>query len=176
MRLTQNRGFTLIELLVVIVILAILSTIGYVTFAGVQKNARDTKRRQDVDALAKAITQYRSANGTYPGGACSADNAGDWPAAFKTAIAPYMSEIPKDPFNKGATWASQTGCPGQMSNGNNNCVYCFSPDMAYYNGTSGPTDQGVVWTYQEQCSNNNIGDGNRFGLTCPHFSRYIQPL
>lgn len=47
-------GFTLIELLIVVVILAILSVIGLVVFTGLQGNARDAKRREDIQAIAKA--------------------------------------------------------------------------------------------------------------------------
>lgn len=48
------RGFTLVELLVVITIIAILSVIGITVFSGVQKNARDTRRRGDVDSISNA--------------------------------------------------------------------------------------------------------------------------
>ncbi len=33
---------------------------------------------------------------------CS-DTSGDWPAAFKTALAPYMKDISLDPLNGAAT-------------------------------------------------------------------------
>jgi len=45
----------LIELLVVIAILAVLSTIGFAVFQGVQPGARDAKRKADIDAIAKAM-------------------------------------------------------------------------------------------------------------------------
>lgn len=50
-----QKGFTLVELLVVITIIAILSVIGITIFTGVQKSARDAKRRGDVDSIAKAM-------------------------------------------------------------------------------------------------------------------------
>lgn len=50
----RQAGFTLIELLVVIAILAILSVIGVVVFKGVSASARDSKRKGDVEAIAKA--------------------------------------------------------------------------------------------------------------------------
>lgn len=49
------EGFTLIELMVAITIVAILSIMGLVAFSTVQKSARDTKRRGDIDAIATAL-------------------------------------------------------------------------------------------------------------------------
>ncbi len=49
------QGFTLVELLVVVSIIAILSVIGITVYAGVQKNARDARRKGDVDSIAAAL-------------------------------------------------------------------------------------------------------------------------
>lgn len=60
------KGFTLIELMVVISIIAILSIIGIAVFTGVQKNARDARRRGDIDAISKAYeVNYSSATPHY---------------------------------------------------------------------------------------------------------------
>ncbi|MBI4038183.1 prepilin-type N-terminal cleavage/methylation domain-containing protein [Candidatus Daviesbacteria bacterium] len=67
--LPTSRGFTLIELLVVVSIIAILSVIGITVFSGVQKNARDAKRRGDIDAISKAMEVHygKFDVGKYPG-------------------------------------------------------------------------------------------------------------
>lgn len=51
----NKSGFTLVELLVVISIIAILSVIGITVFSGVQKSARDARRRVDINSIANAM-------------------------------------------------------------------------------------------------------------------------
>lgn len=55
---SRKAGFTLIELMVVVAIIGILMAAGIITFSSAQRNARDAKRRADVDAIAKAFEQY----------------------------------------------------------------------------------------------------------------------
>lgn len=50
-----THGFTLVELLIVISIIAILSTIGFAVYSGVQAKSRDARRRGDIDAIAKVL-------------------------------------------------------------------------------------------------------------------------
>lgn len=52
--INNPKGFTLVELLVVVSIIAILSVIGVTVFTGVQKGARDARRRGDIQAISKA--------------------------------------------------------------------------------------------------------------------------
>lgn len=61
----DKRGFTLVELLVVIAIIAILSTVGVVTFRGVTSGARDAARKADLNAISKAYEVKYTANGVY---------------------------------------------------------------------------------------------------------------
>lgn len=56
----KQKGFTLVELLVVVAIIAILSIIGLTIFTSAQSNARDARRKSDVDAIAKAIETNRA--------------------------------------------------------------------------------------------------------------------
>ena len=60
------KGFSLVELLVVISIIAILSVIGITVFTGVQKGARDARRRGDIHAIAQALEQFKAQYGVYP--------------------------------------------------------------------------------------------------------------
>lgn len=73
----MRRGFTLIELLVVISIIAVLSTVGFTAFSGIQAKARDAIRKNDLNTLATALEVYYEQNQKYIGtpgqdGSCAA--------------------------------------------------------------------------------------------------------
>ncbi len=74
---TNEKGFTLVELLVVISIIAILAVVGLTIFTSTQKNARDARRRADVDAIANALEVGKAINtSTYATPALSSSFAG----------------------------------------------------------------------------------------------------
>lgn len=59
-QLNKIKGFTLVELLVVVAIIAILSVIGLTIFTSAQTNARDARRKSDIDAIAAALEASRT--------------------------------------------------------------------------------------------------------------------
>ncbi len=65
-RKKETAGFSLIELLVVTTIIIVLSAVGLVTFTTAGKNARDGKRKSDIEAVRQSLVLYRSDNASYP--------------------------------------------------------------------------------------------------------------
>lgn len=55
MKSTNKKGFTLVELIIVITILAILATIAFVSFQSYSADARDTKRKSNINDIVKSI-------------------------------------------------------------------------------------------------------------------------
>lgn len=119
----NNRGFTIVELLIVIVIIGILAALVITTYSGIQKKARDTKRKTDINALHGQVEAYQAQNGKYP----TLANLND--AAFRSAnLKGLDSAALADPTNAGSqTLCStvQSGCyayvatPANCDNGAN---------------------------------------------------------
>lgn len=89
-----SSGFTIVELLIVIVVIAILASISTVAYNGVQSRARDSARKSDISALAKAISLYKIDNGTALGvgsGCGSAGNGDGWVHHDYDGAGPYKS-------------------------------------------------------------------------------------
>ena len=97
----RNLGFTLLELLVVIVIIGLLA--GYVApryFSQVGKSETQVARAQ-IDALEKALDQYRLDNRRYP---TSEEGL--------AAIQPYLKRaVPNDPWGRPYVYRA----PGQRA-------------------------------------------------------------
>lgn len=143
-----RRGFTLVELLVVIAIIAILSVIGVTVFTGIQKNARDSKRKADIESIAKAYEVKYNNTGTY----------GDLDPTKSENTSLFSSKaFPKDPRDKdytivvNGTTANASGfrvCAALERNGDDTCAsvsntcFCKSSIQGQAPGTLGTT--GVI--------------------------------
>lgn len=91
----NKSGFTLIELLVVATIMIVLMAIGIVSYTNTSKNARDSKRKADLETVRQALVLYRSDNGAYP-------DTSDTYSAITSALvsANYLANpVPQDPKN-----------------------------------------------------------------------------
>ncbi|MEK7580856.1 MAG: prepilin-type N-terminal cleavage/methylation domain-containing protein [Patescibacteria group bacterium] len=51
----KSRGFTLLELIIVIAIIGIISSIGFYSYQGSQKKARDAQRKSDLQQVKKTL-------------------------------------------------------------------------------------------------------------------------
>ena len=109
---TPSHGFTLLELLVVIVIIGLLA--GYVApryFAQVGKSEIQVARAQ-IDALEKALDQYRLDTRRYPTSEEGLQALVQKPANEPNWNGPYLKKIvPSDPWGKAYVYRT----PGQKT-------------------------------------------------------------
>lgn len=143
------KGFTLVEILLVIAILAIISTIGAVSYSNIRNNSEDAKRRTDIGEIRSALEQYKSVNNTYPTPNVTITMGLEFgTSGLNDANNTYMSKIPQDPDfpvktyyyestdgsdyilrselnNPEPTPCNLTPTP-DLCGSMNNCNYCFS--------------------------------------------------
>ncbi len=116
----SQKAFTLLELLVVIAILALLTGLGLRTFGSVQEKSRDSRRKQDLQNISKALEIYFNDFKRYPAAAAGqiiacGDDAAEtcqwgqtWDNTSDNTL--YMSVLPKDPGGSSYYyWADEQG-------------------------------------------------------------------
>ena len=95
------RGFTLLELLVVMVIIGLLAGfVGPRLFAQIGKSESKVARAQ-IDALQKALDQYRIDTGRYPATDAGLAALVQRPADESRWAGPYLAKaVPADPWGR----------------------------------------------------------------------------
>ena len=104
------RGFTLLELLVVMVIIGLLAGfVGPRLFAQIGKSESKVARAQ-IDALQKALDQYRIDTGRYPATDAGLAALVQRPADESRWAGPYLAKaVPADPWGRAYLYTA----PGQ---------------------------------------------------------------
>lgn len=108
----KNKGFTLVELLVVVAIIATLSVIGLIIFTGAQANARDARRRMDIDAIARVIETARvPATVSYLSLPAAGFSTGVVPVDSTTAKYCIRTSTAVTALGLPTAWAADSPCP-----------------------------------------------------------------
>ncbi len=136
---SSKKGFTLIELMVSVAVVAIISSIGYVSYTSAQVNARDARRKQDLRSISTALELFKqaSSNKLYPVsttgvslccGATASDLSSEATTWIPSLTNTYISAMPMDPrSNDGdpstsgsygyAYWSGPTGTGTGLTGG-----------------------------------------------------------
>jgi prepilin-type N-terminal cleavage/methylation domain-containing protein len=167
-----KHGFTLIELLIVMTVLGILAGLALASYGGVQEKARDSKRKQELSALKKALNLYADNNngvfpGQSPGTLCIiTTQGGSWQASGCSVdmqallVSQYIAKLPLDPSANNSTqyygYATSMWCgPDSCSLSDASCV---PPPW-----TTACTNRVALWAYLENTKDPDKGDAGLFG-------------
>src|SRR3989338_9469559 len=108
----SKKGFTLLELVTVMAILAILAGILFGNFTSSLIKGRDSKRKQDLENVQKALEVYYFENNLYPTAAASLTGGLPWSSALvdnQAVPKTFMQKLPIDPMSStGYTYVYQS--------------------------------------------------------------------
>lgn len=105
----KNNGFTLLELIVVMAILAIITTALWGNFFSALYKGRDSRRKQDLESITRALELYYNDNRAYPTALPSLGTPFTNPTNSSVV---YMEKLPLDPASSG--------------------LYCYNSDSKSY--------------------------------------------
>ena len=98
-RKTRSGGFTLLELLVVIVIIGLLAGLVVPRYFDTVGKSKSKVARAQIDALEKALDQYRLDVGAFPSNEQGLDSLNTQPTGVAKWQGPYLKKgVPMDPW------------------------------------------------------------------------------
>lgn len=186
----SSRGFTVIELLVVIVVIGILASIGVVSYNGVQQQAQNIRRLDDIDKVASLLGLYAKNNhGLYP--ATTNSDKANWKAidvrtdsncfngSSQTDWIPGIDALPQSNPNTGSS-AGVNGDPGcylYASNGKDyvlsawNTIAVPKAMAPYYRRLGFRSFQTATSTQFYTCNDNVTGgaNSNKYDITQDYY-------
>lgn len=104
----NQSGFTLIEILIVVAIVGMLATVVFTSLSQARAKARDSKRKEDLVQLQKALEIYYNTNNGYPNtndtwwgatGSCGGSHGYSGATGYIPGLAPnFVGQLPADPL------------------------------------------------------------------------------
>lgn len=119
----MKRGFTIIELLVVMAIIAMLASIMFVVFSGLQAKSRDTRRLEDVREIEKALSLYYIDGNRYPQAVTPVTITGSDAVSTALVNAGAIAAVPADPVSPEYNYTYQATTTGSYV-----ITYCIETD------------------------------------------------
>lgn len=172
-------GFTIVELVIVVVVLGILAAIVVLSYRGIQNQAHDLKRRDDIKTVEAALEYYATRHdGLYP--ATTANAAANWKTvdvrtdsscfngSAQTDWVPGFESLPQSIPNTGSLAGvdGNSGCYLYASNGTHyvlsvwNMLATPQDGPSLYRRLGFRTFQTATSTQFYSCNDNVTGGAN----------------
>jgi len=188
--LLMTNGFTIVELIIVIAIISVLASIVGVSYNGIQQNALNIRRLDDIDKVASLLALYaKQNNGGYP--ATTSNPVANWKTvdvrtdsncfngSAQSDWIPGLDSLPQSTPNTGSS-SGVNGNPGCYLYASNGTEYVLSawntlasPSTAtpYYRRLGFRSFQTSTSTQFYSCNDNVIGgyNGNKYDITQDYY-------
>jgi prepilin-type N-terminal cleavage/methylation domain-containing protein len=136
-RKRKEKGFTLIEVMIVLAIAGLILLVVFLAVPALQRNARNTQRREDVGNMLSAVSEYISNNnGSLPAGVTGSGNTA----------------------NVGASGTNQV--PVSLGYYTYSATNISVSTQASYGTTNNTTDDTIVILTAAKCNGNNPEGGS----------------
>lgn len=117
----RNQGFTIIEVVLVLAIGALVMLMVFIALPALQRNQRDTQRKNDISRLQSALNNYKSsARGSLPTNAVL-QSTGD--TGFVARYLTKNNDTFADPSGEVYELTRATSMPDDFSDENVNIIY-----------------------------------------------------
>ncbi len=186
----SHRGFTIIDLLIVIIVIGILATVAIVSYNGIQQQAQNVRRLDDIDKVASSLELYaKNNNGQYP--ATTNNDKANWKSvdvrtdsncfngSSQADWVPSIDSLPQSTPNTGISAGvnGESGCYLYASNGSEYVLSAWnmvsSPTTAspYYRRLGFRTFQTPTSTQFYTCNDGVTGgsNGGKYDITQDYY-------
>lgn len=144
----NNKGFTIIEVLIVLAIAGLILLVVFLAVPALQRNSRNTQRKNDVSQMLGAVSEYVS------------NNAGSLPAtgAFLTAFSNNAPKLGYYTTAANVSWSnpSVATAPADPANLDKVTVASFAKCNGSASTTTGATARSIVAVYDVEGSGGAI--------------------
>jgi prepilin-type N-terminal cleavage/methylation domain-containing protein len=140
----KDSGFTIIEVLIVLAIAGLIMLIVFLAVPALQRNSRNTQRKNDVSSILSSVSEYVN------------NNQGSFPATgtFSTAFASSAPKLGYYTTAANVTWTNQTtaAAPADPADLDKVVVVNFAKCSGNTAVTAGATQRSVVALYDVEGS------------------------
>lgn len=120
----RDQGFTIIEVVLVLAIAALIMLMVFIALPALQRNQRDTQRKNDISRLQSSINNYKSSSrGSLPPSTGANGLQNDGANGFVQKYVVKEGDLFADPAGEDYELQNTTSLPDEFSDANASMIY-----------------------------------------------------